>query len=304
MIPESFLPFTKEIPVLSEIINWKELKRWDLAAVYSCTHPKYGSLIVKWGGKEMAPEASIYRELVHPLKLPAPRLFDYGEKDNTCIMVMEYLGENNLEQLPLPQYFIDAAIVLAKIRKIATQNISLLSEQQINDYTLPAEHFLANLHDISLKLTSYEQSITINKLKDSLPSQLNHLYINYPLTIVHHDYMAKNLIITPDEHVIPIDWAITYLSPHSGDLYALIYEAKCYANIDKDIIINAYLSHNDCNFNTFNWELCIGRICWLLKTLRWLTYGGTDMIPGSEAWVPHLFNELNYLTEQLEQFAL
>lgn len=125
------------------------------------------------------------------------------------------------------------------------------------------------------------------------------LYQAIPLTLVHHDYHAKNLLIQ-GEHILPIDWSIAYLSPHLGDLYCLITEAHAWCNLSKDHILSAYIneSRTDLSLEQLNWQLRIGGLCWLIKTLRWLVYGGTDTIPGSEAWIPDLMNDLESLMEE------
>ncbi|MBE1442588.1 hypothetical protein [Paenibacillus sp. OAS669] len=48
-----------------------------------------------------------------------------------------------------------------------------------------------------------------------------------------------------------------------------------------------------------NWQLRVGGLCWLIKTLRWLVYGGTDVIPGSEAWIPGLVKDVENLYQEM-----
>jgi hypothetical protein len=47
-----------------------------------------------------------------------------------------------------------------------------------------------------------------------------------------------------------------------------------------------------------DWQLRIGGLCWLIKTLRWLVYGGTDIIPGSDSWIPDLLKDVEHLYQE------
>ncbi|MNZ36639.1 hypothetical protein D3C78_540670 [compost metagenome] len=119
-----------------------------------------------------------------------------------------------------------------------------------------------------------------------------------PISIVHHDYHAKNLLIK-DNGIMPIDWSLAYLSPHLGDLYCLITEASAWSNLSREEMISAYLDVADLQLDDLNWQLRIGGLCWLIKTLHWLVYGGTDIIPGSNAWIPDLLNDATNLYQEL-----
>jgi len=47
-----------------------------------------------------------------------------------------------------------------------------------------------------------------------------------------------------------------------------------------------------------DWQLRIGGLCWVIKTLRWLVYGGTDIIPGSDSWIPDLLKDVEHLYQE------
>ncbi|MNP71381.1 hypothetical protein D3C76_1677610 [compost metagenome] len=64
-------------------------------------------------------------------------------------------------------------------------------------------------------------------------------------------------------------------------------------------MISAYLDVADLQMDDLNWQLRIGGLCWLIKTLHWLVYGGTDIIPGSNAWIPDLLNDATILYQEL-----
>jgi hypothetical protein len=102
--------------------------------------------------------------------------------------------------------------------------------------------------------------------------------------------------------MMPIDWSLSYLSPHLGDLYCLVSEARAWSNVSKQDILSAFRNEvgTDLSVEELNWQVRVGGICWLVKTLKWLVYGGTDTIPGSEAWIPDLMNDLEGLMEETD----
>jgi len=57
MLPTRFSDYCSKIPLLNEVTEW--------------------SLLRKWGGSEMAGEAEIYRNLVHPLQIKALTPFQW-----------------------------------------------------------------------------------------------------------------------------------------------------------------------------------------------------------------------------------
>lgn len=299
MIPECFSDYRSFIPMLDEAAEWSLLRKWSLSEVYRVTLKSGDTRIMKWGGKEMAVESAIYQKLVYPLKIKSPYIFDFFEGDNSAIMIMEDAGKYNLEQQPDPKNFLEAARELARLRDTASANLEMnIPSSIMRSYTVSAEDFLALLDDL-LRTDHFSENPALLKLQSSFPYELNKLYQTLPLTLVHHDYHAKNLLIQGD-HILPIDWSIAYLSPHLGDLYCLITEAHAWCNLSKDHILSAYIneSRTDLSLEQLNWQLRIGGLCWLIKTLRWLVYGGTDTIPGSEAWIPDLMNDLESLTEE------
>jgi len=297
MIPERFDVYCTSIPMLDEVAEWSLLRKWSLSEVYRASLPSGETRIVKWGGKEMAGEAAIYERLVSPLNIPSPVIYGYYERDDSAVMVMEDCGTFNLEQQPRPELFLEAAKGLARLRDTASANLGSLSEEILRIYTVPASHFLALLDDL-LRSPRLSGNDVLLRLQGTFPTELNKLYETAPLTLVHHDYHAKNLLIQ-GERILPIDWSIAYLSPHLGDLYSLMHEAHSLSGISKDDIITAFHeeSRTGLTFEQLNWQLRIGGICWLIKTLRWLVYGGTDIIPGSEAWIPDLMNDLDSLCQ-------
>ncbi|KKO53205.1 hypothetical protein XI25_14635 [Paenibacillus sp. DMB20] len=246
----------------------------------------------------MAGEAGIYRDLVLPLQIKAPQIFEYVQFKDSGVMIMEDAGKENLEENPQPAYFLEAARELARLRTKAASNLEkTLPKKIINTYSVSAKKFLDLLDDL-LKSKKLAENKALFNVKAVFPRHLEKLYQTVPATIVHHDYHAKNLLIQ-DNGVMPIDWSISYLSPHLGDLYCLIGEAQAWSQVSKEDMASAYLEIAAFDMDHLDWELRIGGLCWLIKTLHWLVYGGTEIIPESETWIPDLLQEVENLYHEM-----
>jgi hypothetical protein len=307
MIPDRLAAYQEMFPVLQEATHWQLLRKWSLSEVYRMTTKLGETRIVKWGGDEMAGEAAIYSELLVPLRIRSPIIYDCCTNEHGGLFIMEDAGPFDLEQAPQAAYFIEAVRELARLRSSATENLSLakVSKLSLNKHIVTAEHFLQQLDD--LERASTESSIHIvKKALILLPERIKQLYQEVPFTLVHHDYQAKNLLIQED-HILPIDWSNAYLSPHLGDLHRLICEAYSMSNVPTNEMLEAYLDELGSNEMKMEQLICqvkIGGICWLIRTLRWLVYGGTDTIPGAIDWLPDIFADLDKLLEQLDKSDL
>ncbi|MFC5703365.1 phosphotransferase [Cohnella faecalis] len=302
MIPECLSAYRLFMPMLDEVAEWSLLRQWSLSEVYRAILKTGETRIIKWGGKEMAGEAVIYRQLVSQLQIKAPEIFEFFEANGSTVMVMEDAGKYNLEQQPYPRYFLEAARELANLRATAAANLARnIPGRVIRSHTVSVEDFLALLDDL-LQSPCLSERIALAKLKNTFPYDLAKLYRTSPLTLVHHDYQAKNLLVQADG-ILPIDWSIAYLSPHLGDLYCLIADARTWSGVSREEILSAFLSEagNDLSIEQLNWHIRIGGLCWLVKTLRWLVYGGTAAIPGSDAWIPDLMNQVEKLVKEAEE---
>ncbi|CAH1198900.1 hypothetical protein PAECIP111893_01158 [Paenibacillus plantiphilus] len=243
MIPECFSAYRSLMPVLDEAIEWSLLRKWSLSEVYRATLASGETRIMKWGRDDMAGEAAIYKRLVGPLNIKAPYIFGYFEVGNSAVMVMEDRGSNNLEQQPHSDYFLEAARELARIRTIAADNLELnIPGDMIRLYTVSAANFLTLLDDL-LRSNHFSDNSVLSRLQTTFPCDLHTLYDTLPLTLVHHDYHAKNLLIQ-GSRILPIDWAIGYLSPHLGDLYCLIKEARAWSHVSRADMLAAFLHEN------------------------------------------------------------
>lgn len=298
MIPTCFSAYCTTIPMLNEVAEWSLLRKWALSEVYRVKLNSGESRIIKWGGSEMAGEAAIYQNLVYPLQIKAPKIFEFIQLKDSGVMVMEDAGEKNMEQQPQPEYFLEASRELARLRVNATANLERMIPRKIMDtYSVSRGDFL-QLFDDLLKSKKLAENKVLLKVKKVLPHHLEKLYQMVSSSLVHHDYHAKNLLIQ-DNGIMPIDWSIAYLSPHLGDLYCLITEALAFSNLSREDIISAFLDVTDLHMDDLNWQVRIGGLCWLIKTLRWLVYGGTVIIPESEAWIPDLLNDVDNLYQEL-----
>lgn len=299
MIPERLSTYYSVMPCLHEVTEWSLLRNWSLSEVYRVTLHSGETRIIKWSGEGMAGEAAIYRQLVVPLRIPSPHIYEYLQLEDSAVMVMEDCGDYNLEQQPSPELFLESARVLARMREAASANLrKSLSSETIRAYSVSSADFLSLMDDLlqSHRLSGNE---VLLKLHHLFPKELDQLYRTVPLTLVHHDYHAKNLLIQKNG-AMPIDWSNAYLSPHLGDLYCLIAEAQAYSNVSRKDILAAYCDEiqSDLSIDQLNWHVSIGGICWLIKTLKWLVYEGAAAIPGSEAWIPNLMNELEIVVRE------
>lgn len=298
MIPACFSDYCSMIPLLNEATEWSLLRKWALSEVYRVKFAAGETRVIKWGGSEMAGEAGIYRELVHPLQLKAPQIFEFVQLKNSGVMIMEDAGEKNLEQQPHPAYFLEASRELARLRERSTANLErMVPKKVIENYSVSADNFLGLLNHL-LESKKLANNDILLKLKKVLPHHLERLYQMIPASIVHHDYHAKNLLIQGNG-IMVIDWSTAYISPHLGDLYCLITEAHAWSNLSSEEMLSAYLEVTEFQIDHLRWQVQIGGLCWLIKTLHWLVYGGTDIIPGSESWIPDLLKDVEKLYREI-----
>lgn len=181
-------------PLLNEVTEWSLLRKWSLSEVYRVTLKSGETRIIKWGGQEMASEAAIYRQLLRPLQIKSPHIFDVYELKTSAVMIMEDAGRENLEQRSDPDLFLEAARELARLRKVASANLGTnLSFEITRSFTVSASDFLAFVDDL-LKSNLSEKNVLLS-IQNIFSLIIDDLFKTSPLTLVHHDYHAKNLII-------------------------------------------------------------------------------------------------------------
>jgi len=298
MIPTRLADYRAMIPWMDEVTTWSPLRKWALSEVYRVKRITGESRIIKWGGQEMAGESEIYLNFVHPLQIKAPKIFEHFQFEDSGVIVMEDAGTKDLEQQPEPAYFLEAARELARLRSKATANLERIAPREIiAKHMVTSNDFLRFLDDLLNSPRLGDNTVLLN-VKTVFSEHLEQLYQTVPISLVHHDYHAKNLMMQ-DNGVMPIDWSNAYLSPHLGDLYCLMTEAQASTNLTREDILSAFLEGTDLTIDHLHWQMRIGGLCWLIKTLRWLVYDGIDIIPGSDAWIPDLLNDVDHLYQEI-----
>lgn len=307
--PERLTAFRRKLPVLDEVEDWQLLRKWALSEVYRATMPSGETRIIKWGGDDMAREAAVYSSLLVPLGIRTPIVYAFAQHHDSGLIVMEDVGLHNLEQQHESTYFLEAARELARFRTMATAQLTRTNDavRWLDSYVLSAEHFIELLNDL-LQVERLCNNATLLRAAEYVPLQFEHLYRIIPPTLIHHDYHAKNLVIQGDR-IMPIDWSIAYISPHLGDLYCLLMEARGWCDMPERDVLEAYQAELDLispnkaglDISSLQWQVQIGGLCWLIKSLRWLVYGGTDTIPGSEEWIPDLLGDMEQLLNRSMQ---
>lgn len=308
MIPERLSAYRPFIPLLHEATQWTILRQWSLSEVYRVTLASGETRIVKWGAADMAGEAAIYAQLLQPLAVTAPRIDGLYQQHNSAVIIMEDCGTHDLEQQPRPELFLEAARALAAIRNTAARHLpTQLSYEAIRAHSVTSADFCDLLDDL-LRFGPFSDNHVLAGLRTALPRELHALEGLLPLTLIHHDFHAKNIVVQANR-VMPVDWSLAYLNRHLGDLYCLAEEAAAYSNMPKVDVLAAFHTefHAGCHAESsctltmeqLEHQVRIGGICWLIKSLRWLVYGGTAKIAGSEAWVPNLLGDLQGLARQI-----
>ncbi|MEF3306226.1 phosphotransferase [Paenibacillus sp. GYB003] len=301
-VPERLKAYAKRLPELERAVAWRTLRRWSLSEVYRITLNGGETRIVKWGGGEMAREASVYTDLLIPLQIRSPRLYFAESDSRQGMLLMEDVGPNNVEQRPEPAHFAEAAKELSRLRKCASAHLKggRIPRGVADRYIVTAETFLRQL-DRLLHASPYSGNPVLPRVRQSLPGPLDRLYRSEPMTIVHHDYHAKNWVVQ-NGRIMPVDWSNAYLSPHLGDLYRLAVEANDFCGVPRDAVLNAYLeelAQPGMSAAELKRQTAVGGLCWLIRSLYWLANGGTNAIPGSDGWIPDLIGDMEPLCEEL-----
>ena len=243
----------------------------------------------------------IYQECLIPLAIDAPTVFESHSSDSEYILLMEDLRGTDLEQQPSRSYFLDAARKLADIRA-STDRAGEISPSVLQKHLLTKDQLLLDL-DYVLEHTGLEHREMVNTLRGTVSSfskHLDRLYQELPLTLNHNDYHAKNLL-NVGGRIVPIDWADARISPHIGDLYCLIDEAKS-QHIPKAAVIGAYksaLQDLGVQEEVTDWHLDVGGLCWSVHCLQWILEFGLDAIPISKDWVPDFLTDICAMASRL-----
>ena len=139
------------------------------------------------------------------------------------------------------------------------------------------------------------QTDLLQQARTVLAKHLESLAHRTPITLLHNDYHAKNLMIRGGR-IVPVDWSNAYLGHHLGDLYCLVQEAVDYG-IEATVLIEAYFSEADDALEPafHQWQVAFGGLCWSVRMLRWTVDQGVRIIPGAEAWIPNFTRSIEIL---------
>lgn len=275
------------------ITGGERLRHWGASEVWRLqvggAVPR--SVIVKRGLGEMADEARRYRELVMPLGVPAPRLLAGGGDVGPGVLVLEDAGPGNLEQQPSAEGYRAAVRALALMRDAAARRLALnpglgaglrMSTADFADVARRVAAGLAALRpDLAGRLDGPARTL-VERL-DRLAGE--------PVTIVHGDFHAKNLVLTGDGRAVAVDWPVAYLHAHLGDLYSLLREAGrlgLTGRVGADALPALFARESGTDERTVADRMVTGGLCWTLLVLRWLLAEGIDVIPESRGWLDEL----------------
>ncbi|SFL90692.1 Phosphotransferase enzyme family protein [Gracilibacillus orientalis] len=301
-IPASFVEYTDLLPSLKETTSWELLRQWSLSEVWRVGKQGGDSLIIKKGIEENSREVAVYNHVLIPLELDIPTIYEAYEDKAIGLLIMRDLKGKTLEHDPQHKYFVEAAKTLAKTRNKARLGIiegKLTEESYLANY-VSKEDIIDDLKYISQQSEYIDtgQDVVLEKALNVLPYQVGQLYENFPITLTHNDYHAKN-IIKNNGGIAVIDWASAYLSPHLGDLYCLISSAKDYDITPTDLIY-AYWEEIDDDWSCdMEWQINIGGICWIIHELRQLLDYGIKAIPVAHEWIPEMIYDIRQLLGDL-----
>jgi hypothetical protein len=275
------------------IVGAERLRHWGASEVWRLRvdGPAPRSVIVKRGLGEMADEARRYRELVLPLGLPAPRLVAAGAGLGPGVLVLEDVGPGNLEERPTAEGYRAAVRALARMRAAAARRLA--ADPGIGaGLRMSTADFADVGHRVAAGLAALRPELAgrLDGPVRTLVDRLDRL-AGEPVTIVHGDFHAKNLIVTGDDRVAAVDWPVAHLHAHLGDLYSLLREADkrgLAGRVGAAALPALFAREAGTDERTVADHMVTGGLCWTLLVLRWLLTEGIDVIPESRAWLDEL----------------
>ncbi|MCG7409105.1 phosphotransferase [Paenibacillus sp. ACRRX] len=306
-IPEKCKHYIQNTSIGDQITQWQLLRHWSLSEVYRIKLASGGSRIIKWGGSEMAREADVYIQLLAPLHIRVPHLYDHWSNTSGGLILIEDAGTYDLEKQPESELFLEAARELARLRVSSIKHLELgavpLHVRQ--KYDISAQAFIDQLFELQT-YDDFQYNPSLEWAANTFPTKVKELYACMPYALVHHDYFPKNLIVQHNR-ILVIDWSNAYLSPHLGDLHGLIQEAQSRSGVSRDHMLHAYThelqqggSNYACSHISIDEQVDLGGLCWYIRTLHWLIHRGKDIIPGSIEWIPPLLDDLSLLVQRMQ----
>lgn len=307
-IPLPWREYIQRLPLGAETTHWELLRKWGLSEVWRVTATDGHSWIAKRSTGSMARELAIYREVLHPLQVPRPRLHSYWQTSSEQFFILEDVGPATLEQQPQLEHFQESARVLARVRCgscIQLQEITVPEHFRVTpDFYLQALDYLLQ-HDV---LDDARKAV-LASVAAWLPERLQELYAHIPATLCHNDYHVKNLVLR-DTTVIPIDWAMAYISPYLGDMYSLLHGAT-FRKISTDALLEAYTDEmqiwserHACVRALMSLplgeQLALGAVCILITSIRWTLLEAIYELPESKKWIPAMMRNIEQYARQLK----
>jgi hypothetical protein len=271
------------------ITGGERLRHWGLSEVWRVRlgGPEPRSMIVKRGTGEMAVEARLYRDLVLPSGAPAPRLIAAAGGDaDPVVLVLDDVGTHTLEQRPTADGYRSAVRTLARMRTSAARWLA----------SAPAGvHPVADLLAVGrraadgLAVLRPDLAGALDDVVAVLPGRLERL-AGEPVTLVHGDFHAKNLIHA-DGGIVVVDWPCAYVHAHLGDLYSLIREAGKVGLGHGAELPAVFAREAGADPGTVADHLITGGLCWTLGAVRWVVEEGAVAVPESRQWIDELVVE-------------
>ncbi|NBI30533.1 phosphotransferase [Chengkuizengella marina] len=293
-----------QFDVLDHVIKWESLRDWSLSSVYRITLQSTETKIAKWSGGNMTREIDVYNDLLIPLDIEKPIIYENHKSKLGSYIIMQDLGKDTLEQKPLEKNFILAAKKLAHLHHQSTINIekNLLPKETMKRYYVSLDIFIEELLYLNKHIFFTKiQKETISQLVKLFPKKIRKYYYIFPMTLIHNDYFPKNLIVT-NENIKVIDWSNAYISHHLGDLYGLIKEAK-YRHYNPKHIIQAYyneINNRPYTLTELNWFVDFSGICWYIHSIKWILDYGRKVIEGSEYWIESMIINIEGLLRKIK----
>ena len=307
-IPLSWRTHIQQLPPGAETTHWELLRKWGLSEVWRVTAADGQSWIAKRSTGSMARELSVYRELLQPLRVPRPALQAYWQTSSEQFFLLEDVGPTTLEKQPHIEPFQEAARVLARVRCVSCVQ---LQETSVPAHFMVTQDFYLQALDYLLQHDALQdaQKTVLAAVARWLPERLQHLYAHVPATLCHNDYHVKNLVLR-NTTVIPIDWAMAYVSPYLGDIYSLMHGAA-FRKIEAHPLFEAYTAEMQLWADRYacvralmslplDEQLALGAVCILITSIRWTLLEAIYELPESKKWIPTMIRNIESYAHQLQ----
>jgi hypothetical protein len=281
---------------LGRVTAGQRLRRWGLSEVWRVRLAggvPAESVIVKRAAGELAGEARRYRELVEPLGVEAPRLLAATGGD-PAVLVLQDVGPDNLEQRPSAEGYREAARTLARIRATAAGRLAAAAQPGIVSIGAGLRRGTADFVDTARRAAAGVAALRPDlrgRLDESarvLVRRLDRL-AGVPVTVVHGDFEAKNLVHAGGGRLVAVDWPSAYLHAHLGDLFSLMKNAGDHARE----LPAVFAAETGTAVADVLDQVATGRLCWTVMALRWVVEEGVHAIPEARGWIDELVELMN-----------